>query len=93
MDWIFLAGKIHTVFLKDEIFFPLFHEDQASHKKFGQNGLGCTCPDKVFEQIEDNRVSKGYLTPIRAIYPWNSGSEKQVAGRGVLQGDVLPRLA
>ena len=31
-------------------------ESQLLIKKFVQNVLGCTCPDKVFEQIEDNHV-------------------------------------
>jgi hypothetical protein len=30
---------------------------QLRIKQFVQQVLGCTCPDKVFEQIEDRRVS------------------------------------
>jgi hypothetical protein len=36
-------------------------------KKFVQNVLGCTCPDKVFEQIEDRMVAPTSSPHTRSI--------------------------
>ena len=42
-------------------------ESQLLIKKFVQNVLGCTCPDKVFEQIEDNHVLPSISPHSRSI--------------------------
>ena len=42
-------------------------KDQLLIKKFVQNVLGCTCPDKVFEQIEDNHVPPSSSPHTRCI--------------------------
>ena len=42
-------------------------ESQLLIKKFVQNVLGCTCPDKVFEQIEDNHVLPSMSPHSRSI--------------------------
>jgi hypothetical protein len=42
-------------------------ECQLLIKKFVQNVLGCTCPDKVFEQIEDNHVLPSISPHSRSI--------------------------
>jgi hypothetical protein len=36
-------------------------------KDFVQNILGCTCPDKVFEQIEDRKVVPSFSPHTRCI--------------------------
>lgn len=40
---------------------------QLRIKQFVQQALGCTCPDKVFEQIEDRRVSSPVSPHNRSI--------------------------
>ena len=42
-------------------------ESQLLIKKFVQNVLGCTCPGKVFEQIEDNHVRPSISPHSRSI--------------------------
>ena len=42
-------------------------ESQLLIKIFVQNVLGCTCPDKVFEQIEDNHVLPSISPHSRSI--------------------------
>jgi hypothetical protein len=42
-------------------------ESQLLIKFFVQNVLGCTCPDKVFEQIEDNPVLPSTAPHSRSI--------------------------
>ena len=42
-------------------------ESQLLIKKFVQNVLGCTCPDKVFEQIEDYHVLPSISPHSRSI--------------------------
>ena len=42
-------------------------ESQLLIKKFVQNVLGCTCPDKVFGQIEDNHVLPSMSPHSRSI--------------------------
>jgi hypothetical protein len=42
-------------------------ESQHLIKNFVQNVLGCTCPDKVFEQIEDNHVLPSISPHSRSI--------------------------
>ena len=52
---------------------------QLRFKEFVQNVLGCTCPDKVFEQIDDRRVVHSNSPHHRSItiggrllvYIWN----------------------
>ena len=43
------------------------NEQQGSIKKFVRHVLGCTCPDKVFEHIEDRRVQPTDSPHTRAI--------------------------
>ena len=55
-------------------------------KKFVQNTLGCTCPDKVFEQIEDRQVAHASSPHMRSItiggrllvYIWEVRSSKKL---------------
>ena len=42
-------------------------KSQLCIKKFVQNVLGCTCPDKVFEQIEDRHVLSSSSPHSRSI--------------------------
>ena len=42
-------------------------ESRNSIKEFVQNVLGCTCPDKVFEQIEDRIVESASSPHTRTI--------------------------
>jgi hypothetical protein len=42
-------------------------KSQLRIKKFVQNVLGCTCPDKVFEQIEDRMVAPTSSPHTRSI--------------------------
>ena len=42
-------------------------ESQLLIKNFVQNVLGCTCPDRVFEQIEDNHVLPSISPHSRSI--------------------------
>jgi hypothetical protein len=42
-------------------------KSQLSIKKFVQNVLGCTCPDKVFERIEDSHVQLSASPHTRSI--------------------------
>ena len=66
-----------------------------SIKKFVRHVLGCTCPDKVFERIEDRRVQPSDSPHTRAItvggrlliYIW------QVEGSGDLSQGVSSMLA
>ncbi len=64
-------------------------------KDFVQNTLGCTCPDKVFEQIEDRQVAHASSPHTRSIiigsrllvYIWEVRSSKN------LQENLLALLA
>jgi len=42
-------------------------KSRNSIKDFVQNILGCTCPDKVFEQIEDRMVAPASSPHTRSI--------------------------
>jgi hypothetical protein len=63
-------------------------------KDFVQNILGCTCPDKVFEQIEDRHVAHSSSPHCRSItiggrlliYIWN------VSGSYALKENLLAML-
>jgi hypothetical protein len=63
-------------------------------KKFVQNTLGCTCPDKVFEQIEDRFVQPSSSPHSRSItiggrlliYVWEAD------GQGNLQEGLYAML-
>jgi len=41
--------------------------ENLSIKKFVRQVLGCTCPDKVFEQIDDRRTASSALPHTRSI--------------------------
>ena len=47
--------------------FQFSMKSQLFIKKFVQNVLGCTCPDKVFEQIEDRMVASTSSSHTRSI--------------------------
>lgn len=57
-----------------------------SIKNFVRNILGCTCPDNVFEQIDDQQVSSSISPHTRSItiggklllYIWEVGSPNQL---------------
>lgn len=57
-----------------------------SIKNFVRNILGCTCPDNVFEQIDDQQVSSSISPHTRSItiggklllYIWEVGSPDQL---------------
>jgi len=57
-----------------------------SIKNFVRNILGCTCPDNVFEQIDDQQVSSNISPHTRSItiggklllYIWEVGSPNQL---------------
>jgi hypothetical protein len=57
-------------------------------RDFVQNILGCTCPDKVFKQIEDMRVASSFSPHTRSItigvrllvYIWNVKREEKLRG-------------
>jgi hypothetical protein len=69
-------------------------KSQLLIKKFVQNVLGCTCPDKVFEQIEDRHVLPSSSPHSRSItiggrlliYVW------EVDGRQDVQEGLLVML-